>query len=89
MAHHHREVALAPDLHLENAKAVLGIVEGDALDGARQSLKRRPLIALSSSKYLVHDASRPALKVRIVQTRHYRGTAVQGPLAVGIEFPGF
>ena len=39
---HGDEVALAPRLHLEDAEAVLGVVEGDALDRARQSLKRGP-----------------------------------------------
>jgi hypothetical protein len=37
---HDREVTLTPDLHLEHAEAILGSVEGDALDRARQSLKR-------------------------------------------------
>jgi hypothetical protein len=37
---HHHEIALAPDLHFEDAKAVLGIVEGDALDCPGERLKR-------------------------------------------------
>jgi hypothetical protein len=40
VSNHHREVAPTPDLHLEHAEAILGSVEGDALDRARQSLKR-------------------------------------------------
>jgi hypothetical protein len=39
VADHHDEVAPTQDLHLEHAEAVLEIVEGDALDRARQSLK--------------------------------------------------
>src|SRR5688572_25096800 len=58
VADHHHEVALAPHLHLEHAEAVLRIVEGDALDAARQSLKRGPPVALGWSKHLVHGASR-------------------------------
>ena len=40
VSNHHREVAPTPDLHLEHAEAILGSVEGDALDCARQSLNR-------------------------------------------------
>jgi hypothetical protein len=53
------EVRAAADLHLEHAKAVLRFVEGDALDRARQSLKRGPLIAPGWLKHLVFSASRP------------------------------
>ena len=40
------EVALAARLHLQDGKAILGIVEGDALDRARQRLQDRSLISL-------------------------------------------
>jgi hypothetical protein len=50
MADHHDEVELAPDRHLGHAVAVLGSVEGDALDRARQSLKQGPLIRSSRHK---------------------------------------
>ena len=36
---HCHEIALAAGLHLQDAEAVLGIVEGDALDRAREGLK--------------------------------------------------
>jgi hypothetical protein len=35
VADHHDEVAPTQDLHLEHAEAILGSVEGDALDRAR------------------------------------------------------
>ena len=52
------EVALAARLHLQDGKAVLGIVEGDALDRARQRLQGRSLISLCGSEHLVHGACR-------------------------------
>ena len=35
------QFAVAPRLHAQNAKAVFGVVEGDALDKACQNLPRR------------------------------------------------
>ena len=40
MSHHGDEVALAPCLDLEDGKAVLGIVVGDALDRSGESFER-------------------------------------------------
>ena len=58
MADDRDEVALAPGLDLEDGKAVLGIVEGDALDRAREGLQGRSLISLCGSEHLVHGACR-------------------------------
>ena len=54
MAHHGHEVAFAARLHLEHAKAVLAVVEGDALDCARQRLHRRASLHLIGADHLVH-----------------------------------
>ena len=40
------EIALATGLHLEDGKPVLGIVEGDALDGARERFEGWSVISL-------------------------------------------
>jgi hypothetical protein len=58
MANDCNEITLATGLDLEDGKAILGIVEGDALDGARQGLKSRFAILLRRSEHLVHFACR-------------------------------
>ena len=56
MADDRHQIALAPGMHLEDGKAILGIVEGDALDRAREGLQGRSLISLCGSEHLVHGA---------------------------------
>ena len=45
---------LAACLDLEDAKAILGVVEGDALDRARERLDRRASLHLTGADHLVH-----------------------------------
>ena len=56
MADDRHKVTLAAGLHLQDGKAILGIVEGDALDRAREGLQGRSLISLCGSEHLVHGA---------------------------------
>ena len=58
MAHHRHGVTLAACLNLEDGKAILGIVEGDALDRACEGLQGRSLISGCGSEHLVHGACR-------------------------------
>jgi len=44
MAHDRDEVALAPGMDFQDGEAIVGIVEGDALDRACERLECRPLI---------------------------------------------
>src|SRR5829696_2719729 len=57
MAHHGHEVAFATGLNLEHAEATLDVVEGDALDRARERLDRRASLDLSRPDHLVHAAT--------------------------------
>jgi hypothetical protein len=43
-------------MDLQDRKAILGIVEGDALDRTRERLQGRFLFSLCGSKHLVHGA---------------------------------
>ena len=52
----HDEIAPTPDLDLENAKAILGIMKGDALDCACERLKGNVTGNLIGSDHLVHRA---------------------------------
>src|SRR3954447_25833905 len=54
MAHHGHEVPLPACLDLEDAKAVLFVVEGDALDRACQRLNRRASLDRDRSDHLIH-----------------------------------
>src|SRR4051812_45412089 len=56
MANDGDEIALPSGLDLEDSKAAFGIVEGDALDRAREGFEGRFLISLCRSKHLVHGA---------------------------------
>jgi hypothetical protein len=61
MPHHCHQITSAASLHAQDAKAVLGIVEGDALDCAGQSLDRLSPVDLSGLHHLVHAPSEPEL----------------------------
>src|SRR3954468_13973859 len=54
MTHHSHKIALPPRLHLEHAKTILDVVEGDALNRACQRLNRRAALDLSRSDHQVH-----------------------------------
>ena len=58
MADNRYEVTLATGMDLQDSEAALGIVEGDALDRAREGLQGRSLISLCGSEHLVHGACR-------------------------------
>jgi hypothetical protein len=54
VAHHGHEVSFASRVDLEDAEAVLDVVEGDALDCSRKRLDRRGALKLSRPDRLVH-----------------------------------
>src|SRR4051812_47075619 len=56
MAHHCHKVPLATGVDLQDSKAIVGIVEGDALDRTREGFQGRFLFSLCGSKHLVHGA---------------------------------
>ena len=58
MADDRHEVTFATGMDLQDSEAALGIVEGDALDRAREGLQGRSLISLCGSEHLVHGACR-------------------------------
>ena len=58
-----RQAAPPPNLHLQNAEAAFGIVEGHALDRAGQGFRRRTLIARGRSDhvFMMSAETKPAL----------------------------
>ena len=54
MADNRHKIAFAPRVDFQDSEAVLGIVEGDALDRAREGLQDGSLISLWRSEHLVH-----------------------------------
>src|SRR5215213_6038456 len=78
MADHSDEVALTTRLHLEIGEAALGIVEGDALDRARQRLHGPPLALLGRSEHLVHAARRkPGSSIKLDEARPVQPVHIQ------------
>jgi hypothetical protein len=71
MADHRHEVALASGLHLQDAEARLGIVEGDAFHRARECLDRRATLELLWPRPGVHLM----VPVRAIQIDLGRGSA--------------
>jgi hypothetical protein len=56
MANYCHKVPFATGMDLQDSKAILGIVEGDALDRACEGLQDGSLISLCGSEHLVHGA---------------------------------
>src|SRR5215213_9947799 len=56
MANNCHKVTLATGMDLQDSKAILGIVEGDALDRTREGFQGRFLFSLCGSEHLVHGA---------------------------------
>jgi hypothetical protein len=58
MADDCNQIALATAMYFQDGKAILGIVEGDALDRACEGLQVRLLVSLRGSRHPVHGACR-------------------------------
>src|SRR5215207_322296 len=93
MAHHGHEVALSTSLDFEHAKAVLGVMEGDALNRACQRLDGDTSLELRRSDHLVHALVRrstaaPAPSTLRTQslTRDARLASVHDNLVLGLFY---